>query len=66
MIVDNATFDSPAQTAGFDFDQEIQLVQVPVERLPKELIWLPALLLLGGVVLMQRARAGRPASPRAA
>jgi hypothetical protein len=65
-LVDNAAFDSPAQAAGFDFDQEIQQVQVPVQRLPKEIMWLPALLLLALVVLPQRARLARRPTPQPA
>lgn len=59
MLVDNAAFDSPAQAAGFDFDQEIEKVELPNERVPKEIIWLPALILLGGVVFLQRGRVAR-------
>jgi TRAP transporter 4TM/12TM fusion protein len=65
-LVDNAAFDSPAQAAGFDFDQEVQQVQVPAQRLPKEIMWLPALLLLALVVLPQRARLARRPTPQPA
>jgi TRAP transporter 4TM/12TM fusion protein len=58
-IVDNAAFDSPARAAGFDFDQEILNVQVPRERVPKEIVWLPALALLALIALMQRGRRQR-------
>ncbi|MEP3275226.1 MAG: TRAP transporter permease [Stappiaceae bacterium] len=56
MIVDNATFDSKAEKAGFDFDQVISTVLVPADQLPKQLLYIPALLLLGLVYLLQRRR----------
>ena len=58
VIVDNATFDSPAQKAGFDFDQKILTVMVPADQPPRELFYIPALLLLGLIVLLQRRRNG--------
>jgi hypothetical protein len=57
VIVDNAAFGSPAQEAGFDWDQEITQVLAPIPQPSKYWIFLPALLLLGGVVMMQRRRA---------
>lgn len=39
----------------------ISTVQVDSERLPKELFYIPALLLLAGVVMIQRPRATQPA-----
>ena len=39
----------------------ITAVQVQNERMPKEIFWLPALLLLGVIVLIQRPRATQPA-----
>ena len=56
VIVDNATFDSPAQLAGFDFDQEIIKVLVPINQTPKQLLYLPALGLLGFIYVLQRRR----------
>ena len=56
VIVDNATFDSPAQLAGFDFDQEIVKILVPADQLPKQLLYLPALALLGFIYMLQRRR----------
>ncbi|MFV1531134.1 MULTISPECIES: TRAP transporter permease [unclassified Phaeobacter] len=56
-------FGTPAQPMldGFDFylDDPVSLtsVQVPSDQLPKELIFIPALLLLGLVALMQTGRA---------
>lgn len=56
IIIDNAMYDSPAQKAGFDFDQKISTVLVPVVQPAKEWMYIPALLLLGLVVLVQRRR----------
>lgn len=59
-IVDLVTYGSEAQKLGFDFDQEIVKILAPVDRWPKELMWLPALGVFGLVVWMQRRRkAGR-------
>ncbi|WP_293575708.1 TRAP transporter permease [Phaeobacter sp.] len=58
-------FGTPAQPMmdGFDFylDEPVTLaaVAVPSDQLPKELIFIPALLLLGLIALMQRSRANR-------
>ena len=49
-------FGSPAADLGLQFDQEILAVRAPTDRLPKEWMWLPALLLFGLVVWMQRRR----------
>jgi len=65
VIVDNVTFDSPAQAAGLDWDQTITQVQRPVAQPSKYLIYLPALLVLALVVFMQRGRA-RPEEPATA
>lgn len=56
VIVDNATFDSPAQAAGFDFDQTISTLLVPVDQPAKEWFYIPALALLGLIYLLQRRR----------
>ncbi|MDJ0945505.1 MAG: TRAP transporter permease [Kiloniellales bacterium] len=64
VLIDNIGFGSPAEEAGLDFDWEITSVEVPAERLPKEIFYIPALLLLGLIVLMQRRR--RPADLAAA
>jgi TRAP transporter 4TM/12TM fusion protein len=64
VIVDNATFGSPAQEAGFDWDQTITQVLAPLPQPSKYWMFLPALLMLGGIILMQRRRLAR-ASTRA-
>jgi len=56
VIVDNATFGSPAQEAGFDWDQEITQVLAPLPQPSKYWMFLPALLVLSGIILMQRRR----------
>ncbi len=60
VIIDNVSFDSPAQEAGFDWDQTIEKVMRPVPQPSKYWMFIPALLLLGGVIMLQRGR--RPAS----
>ncbi|WP_288903648.1 TRAP transporter permease [uncultured Sneathiella sp.] len=56
VIIDNAVFDSPAQAAGLDFDQQILTILVPVSQPAKELLYIPAILLLGGIYWLQRRR----------
>jgi TRAP transporter 4TM/12TM fusion protein len=66
VLIDNAAFDSPAQAAGLDFDQKIQTVLVPVGQPPKELMYIPALIVLAGIFLLQRRRQGPQATTAAA
>ena len=54
--VDMVTYGSQAAELGFDFDQEIIEVLAPVDRWTKELMWIPAFLVFGLIVLMQRRR----------
>ncbi len=56
VLVDNATYDSPAQLAGFDFDQVISQLLVPANQPSKEWFYLPALGLLVLIYLLQRRR----------
>lgn len=56
QIVDLVVFGSPAERAGLDFGWEITGVRVPTERPPKELVFIPALLLLGLLGWLQRRR----------
>ena len=58
VIVDNAMFDSPAQKAGFDFDYKILTVLVPADQPAKELFYIPAMVLLMLIILIQRRRNG--------
>jgi TRAP transporter 4TM/12TM fusion protein len=55
-LIDNVVFSSAAEKAGIDFDQEILNIQVPAERPPKQLMFIPALLLYAGVWFLQRGR----------
>lgn len=54
--VDMVTYGSQAAELGFDFDQEIIEILAPVDRWTKELMWIPAFLVFGLIVLMQRRR----------
>ena len=49
-------FGSTAERQKIDFDYEIASVQVESDRPPKQLFYIPALLLLGLIVLLQRRR----------
>ncbi len=55
-LIDSVDFASPAAEAGLEFDQQILGVQVPSARWPKELLWLPAGLLLWLVWWLQGRR----------
>ena len=57
MIIDDVSFDSAASKAGLDWDQEILQVLKPVPTPTKYWAFIPALLLLALVVMMQRGRA---------
>lgn len=57
VLVDDVAFDSPAQKAGFDWDQEIIGVKIPkANYLAKEWLYLPALAVLVLIALMQIKR----------
>ena len=56
IFVDMVAFASPAARAGIDFDQEILNFQVPTDRPPKELMYIPILGALVGVVMLQFLR----------
>lgn len=56
ILIDNVVFSSAAEKAGIDFDQEILNLQVPTHRLPKELVYLPTLLLYAFLYLLQAQR----------
>ena len=61
LVVDDVAFDSPAQKAGFDWDQEIVAVRKPIGQPSKYWIFIPTLLVLAGIVMLQRGRAARQA-----
>ncbi|MEW9918017.1 TRAP transporter permease [Marimonas sp. MJW-29] len=66
MIVDDVVFDSAAQKAGLDWDQEILRVLKPEPQPSKYLMFIPALVLLALIIFMQRGRASRGARQQAA
>jgi len=55
-IVDNIVFGSSAEKQKIDFDFEIVSVEVKTDRPVKQWFYLPALLLLGLIVILQRGR----------
>ena len=64
VIIDNVAFDSPAQAAGLDWDQEVVNVLQPTDQPSKYWMFIPALALLGLIVWLQRRRAGGTARAR--
>ncbi len=56
ILIDNIVFSSAAEKAGIDFDQEILNIQVPAKRLPKQLMFIPAMMLYALVWFVQRGR----------
>lgn len=60
MIIDDVGYDSAASIAGLDWDQEVLRVLRPLNQPSKYLMFIPALLLLGLVVFLQRGRSARP------
>lgn len=56
FFIDNVVFASSAEKAKIDFDQEILNIQIPNKRPPKQLMFIPALLLLGLIWYMQKGR----------
>ena len=65
-LIDAVEFDSPAEKAKLDFDWEITRIIVPAERAPKQLLYIPALVLLLFIYLLQRRRQARPVPAMAA
>jgi TRAP transporter 4TM/12TM fusion protein len=66
MIIDDVAFGSPAAEAGLDWDQEVLRVLKPVPQPSKYLMFIPALLLLAAVVMLQRGRNSRAPRKQAA
>lgn len=56
IIIDNVTIDSPAAKAGLNWDQTLLDVSLPKVSLPKELMFIPALLMIVGIAWNQRRR----------
>ncbi len=55
-IVDNVVFGKIAEKKGIDFDWEVLRVEVPAERIWKEVFYIPALLLLAFIWFLQKGR----------
>ena len=56
LTIDMVDFSSEAQYMGLDFDWTIDRIEIPSQRYPKQLIWIPTLLLLFGLYVGQRKR----------
>lgn len=56
IFVDNLNFGGPSEQLGIDFDWEVVELEVEADRLPKELFYIPALLLLLLVWQLQMRR----------
>jgi hypothetical protein len=56
VIVDNVVFGSTAERQKIDLDYEIASVQVESDRPPKQLFYIPAILLFVLIVVIQRRR----------
>ena len=56
IFIDDLVFGGPAEKAGLDFDFEITEIKVEASRMPKEVFYIPAFLLLGGIIVLQRRR----------
>ena len=59
ILIDNVAFASQAADLGLEFDQEILKVRAPTDRMRKEIMWIPGLLLLLIISVLQWRR--RPA-----
>jgi len=59
LIIDNISFDSQADKAGFDFDQEIVAIKIAQQRPPKHILYIPGLILLLLVATSQRRRVNK-------
>ena len=56
IFVDNLDFGGPSEQLGIDFDWELVELDVAADRMPKEVFFIPALLLVGVVYLLQIRR----------
>jgi hypothetical protein len=69
MNLDAPGFGTPAEQdlGSFDFYGDtpvfVKEILAPVDQLPKELVFIPALLLLGLIAMMQRGRVRREGDP---
>jgi hypothetical protein len=56
LFVDNLNFGGAAEQLGIDFDWEVVELEVAANRMPKEIFYIPALLLVGLVYFLQIGR----------
>ena len=56
IYVDNLNFGGPAEQLGIDFDWQLQELEVAADRMPQEIFYIPAFLLLGFIVMLQMRR----------
>ena len=56
LLVDNMSFGGPSEQLGIDFDWEVVELEVAADRMPKEVFYIPALLLVGMVYMLQMRR----------
>ena len=56
IIVFDVQFRSEAAKLGLDLDFEVVAVEIPADRPPRQLLFIPALLLLGLVTMAQLRR----------
>ncbi len=66
VVIDQVMFASTAEKLGLEFGWEIKAVQVPTGQPPKQLFFIPALLLLAGVYFLQKRRGPSRPAPAAA
>jgi TRAP transporter 4TM/12TM fusion protein len=59
MVVDMVNFGGYAQQKGIDFDWVVDRIELPADRVVKEVFYIPALLLLALVAWLQLGRARR-------
>lgn len=56
IIIDNVEFSSPAAKLGLEFEQHIVQTQLPKQRIPKEVMWIPGFILFLFIIWLQRRR----------
>lgn len=56
IFVDNLSFGGPAEQLGIDFDWEVTELDVAADRMPKEIFYVPAFLILGLIYWLQMRR----------
>ncbi len=65
MLIDTVVFSSPAEKQRLDFDWEVVSILVKSDRPAKQWLYAPALLVLGLVIMLQRARRAKAATATA-